>query len=119
MVLDVVLQGRRNQAAAEVLLHRLVEGQPTGPQVLVTDNLAGYTPALKKVFPRAAHRRHKGFNNPLVTINGPETHTSKLLSSCAMIVPAEGLHGTLAGADHGLCCQSEHVGVPSPNRRFF
>ena len=42
MVLDIVLQERRNQAAAEVLLGRLVEGQPTAPRVIVTDKLASY-----------------------------------------------------------------------------
>jgi putative transposase len=51
MVLDIVLQERRSQDAAETLLHRLVEGQPTAPRVLVTDKLTSYVPAIKKVFP--------------------------------------------------------------------
>ena len=63
MVLDIVLQERRNLEAAETLLRRLVEGQPGEPRVIVTDKLASYTPAIKKVFPRAEHRRHKGINN--------------------------------------------------------
>jgi putative transposase len=63
MVLDIVLQERRNQAAAEALLHRLVERQPTVPRVLVTDKLASYIPAIKNVFPRTEHRAHKGLNN--------------------------------------------------------
>jgi putative transposase len=63
MVLDIVLQARRNQDAAEVLLGRLVEGQPTAPRVLITDKLASYVPAIKKVFPQAEHRAHKGLNN--------------------------------------------------------
>jgi putative transposase len=50
MVLDIVLQPRRNQATAEVLLGRLVVGQPTTPQVIVTDKLANYVLAIKKVF---------------------------------------------------------------------
>jgi putative transposase len=63
MVLDIVLQARRNQAAAETLLGRLMEGQPTEPRVIITDKLASYVPAIKKVFPRAEHRAHKGLNN--------------------------------------------------------
>jgi len=63
MVLDIVLQERRNQEAAEVLLRRLVEGQPTEPRVIITDKLASYVPALKKLFPRAEYRAHKGLNN--------------------------------------------------------
>jgi putative transposase len=63
MVLDVILQARRNQDAAEALLGRLVEGQPTEPWVIVTDKLASYVPAIKKVFPQAEHRAHKCMNN--------------------------------------------------------
>jgi putative transposase len=63
MVLDIVLQARRNQDAAEVLLRRLMAGQPSAPRVIVTDKLAGYVPAIKKVFPQAEHRAHKGLNN--------------------------------------------------------
>ena len=63
MVLDIVLQARRNPVAAETLLGRLVEGQPTEPEVIVTDKLASYSPAIKKVFPQAEHRAHKGLNN--------------------------------------------------------
>jgi putative transposase len=63
MVLDVVLQARRNQEAAEVLLRRLVERQPTAPRVIVSDKLASYVPASKTVFPQAEHRAPKGLNN--------------------------------------------------------
>ena len=41
----------------------LRSGQPTAPRVIVTDKLASYVPAIKKVFPRAEHRAHKGLNN--------------------------------------------------------
>jgi putative transposase len=60
--LDIVLQESRNQAAAEVLLRRLVEDQPTKPRVIITDKLASYIPAIKKVFPQVEHRAHMGLN---------------------------------------------------------
>ncbi|HVC82124.1 MAG TPA: DDE-type integrase/transposase/recombinase [Chloroflexota bacterium] len=63
MVLDVVLQARRNQAAVEALLGRLPDRLPTGPRVVVTDKLTGNVPAIKRVFPQAEHRAHKGLNN--------------------------------------------------------
>jgi putative transposase len=63
MVFDVFLQERRNQVAAEAFLCRLVEGQPEEPRVVITDKLASYAPALRKVLPRTEHRRHKGLNN--------------------------------------------------------
>ena len=63
LVRDIVLQERRNQAAAEVLPRRLVKGQPPEPRVIITDKLASSVPAMKPVFPRAEHRAHKGLNN--------------------------------------------------------
>src|SRR5262249_9205047 len=53
IVLDILVQERRNQEAAEAFLHRVVEGQPGEPRVVITDKLASYTPAIKKVLPRA------------------------------------------------------------------
>jgi putative transposase len=63
MVLDILVQERRNQEAAETFLRRLVEGQSAEPRVIVTDKLASYAPAIKKVLPRTEHRKHKGLNN--------------------------------------------------------
>jgi putative transposase len=63
MVLDILVQDQRNQAAAEALLRRLVEGYRDQPRVVVTDKLASYGPALKRVLPETEHRRHKGLNN--------------------------------------------------------
>ena len=63
LVLDIFLQERRNQEAAEAFLRRLVDGQPAEPRIVVTDKLASYLPAVKKVLPRTEHRRHKGLNN--------------------------------------------------------
>lgn len=63
MVLDILVQERRNQEAAETFLRRVVDGYPEEPRVAVTDKLASYRPAIKKVLPRAEHRKHKGLNN--------------------------------------------------------
>jgi transposase-like protein len=40
MVLDIVVQERRNQAAAEALLQRLVDGYSDRPRIVITDKLA-------------------------------------------------------------------------------
>src|SRR5262249_9775486 len=63
MVLDILVQERRNQEAAETFLRRLVAEYPDEPRVVVTDQLASYAPAIKKVLPRTEHRQHKGLNN--------------------------------------------------------
>ena len=76
LVLDIVLQARRNQEAAEVFLRRLVEGQPGEPQVLVTDKLANYVPAIKTVFPRAEHRRRTP-TSPRASVSGRDAALSR------------------------------------------
>ncbi len=63
MVLDILVQERRNQEAAEVFLRRVVDAYPEAPRVTVTDKLASYGPAIKKILPHTDHRRHKGLNN--------------------------------------------------------
>jgi len=63
MVLDILVQERRNKEAAEAFLGRLVAGYPEEPRVAVTDKLGSYGPAIKKLLPRTEHRQHKGLNN--------------------------------------------------------
>jgi putative transposase len=63
LVLDILVQERRNRTAAERFLRRVVEGCGTRPRVVVTDKLASYPPALRRVLPGVEHRRHKRLNN--------------------------------------------------------
>jgi putative transposase len=63
VVLDILVQSRRNQEAAEVFLRRLVDGRGYAPRVVITDKLASYPPAVRRVLPGAEHRRHKRSNN--------------------------------------------------------
>jgi putative transposase len=63
LVLDLLVQERRNQEAAERFFRRVLEGEGVAPRVVGTDTLASYPPALKRVLPQTEHRRHKGLNN--------------------------------------------------------
>jgi putative transposase len=64
VVLDILIQERRDQGAAERFLRRVLDGEAgAGPRVVITDKLASYPPALRRVLPKAEHRRHKGLNN--------------------------------------------------------
>ena len=63
LVLDLLVQERRNQEAAERCLRRVLEGEGVAPRVVGTDTLASYPPALKRVLPHTEHRRHNGLNN--------------------------------------------------------
>ena len=63
IVLDILVQERRNQEAAEAFLRCLVEGNGYEPRVVITDKLASYPPAVRCVLPGVEHRRHKGLTN--------------------------------------------------------
>jgi putative transposase len=63
IVLDVLVQSRRDQRAAERLLRKLLKRQGRPPRVMVTDQLASYPAAKRELMPGVEHRRHKGLNN--------------------------------------------------------
>jgi putative transposase len=63
LVLDVLVQSRRDKRAAERLLRKLLKRQCRAPRVMVTDKLASYGAAKKELMPGVEHRRHKGLNN--------------------------------------------------------
>ena len=63
-VLDILVQSRRDQHAAERFLRRVLDAEDgVEPRVVVTDKLASYPPALRRVLPNSEHRRHKRLNN--------------------------------------------------------
>jgi putative transposase len=63
VVLDILVQSRRDQQAAERFLRQVVDGVGYEPRVVITDKLASYPPAIHRVLPNSEHRRHKGLNN--------------------------------------------------------
>src|SRR6185295_2452944 len=63
IVLDVLVQSRRDKKAAKRLLRKLLKRRTRVPRVMVTDKLASYGAAKAEVMPSVEHRRHKGLNN--------------------------------------------------------
>jgi putative transposase len=63
MVLDVLVQRRRDKRAAKRLLRKLLKRQCRAPRVMVTDKLPSYGAAKGEVMPSVEHRRHRGLNN--------------------------------------------------------
>ena len=62
-VLDILVQSRRDAAAARKFFRKLLKGLQYGPRVVITDKLASYSAAKRLVLPNVEHRRHKGLNN--------------------------------------------------------
>ena len=63
MVLDILVQNRRDTQAAKRLLRKLMKRQCRLPRVMITDKLASYGAAKREVMPSVEHRKHKGLNN--------------------------------------------------------
>ena len=70
VVLDVLVQSRRDKLAAKRLLRKLLKKQCRAPRVLITDKLASYGAAKGEVMPSVEHRRHKGLNNRAENLYG-------------------------------------------------
>ena len=62
-VLDVLVQSRRNKAAAMKFFRELLKGCQYMPRVLITDKLASYGAAKREVLRNVEHRQHKRLNN--------------------------------------------------------
>jgi putative transposase len=63
MVLDILVQSRRDTQAAKRLLCKLLKKQTRPPRVMITDKLASYGAAKREVMRSVEHRKHKGLNN--------------------------------------------------------
>ena len=63
MVLDILVQPKRDRFAAKRLLRRIlgVTGRP--PRVIITDKLRGYGAAKRMMMPEVTHRQHRYLNN--------------------------------------------------------
>jgi putative transposase len=61
-VLDILVQNRRDKAAARRFFRRLMKDTGTVARVVVTDKLRSYGAAHREVMPSVEHRSHKGLN---------------------------------------------------------
>src|SRR6266496_5201428 len=77
IVLDVLVQRRRNKQAAKRLLRKLLKKQMRPPRVMITDKLASYGAAKREVMPGIEHRQHKGLNNRAENSHQPTRRREK------------------------------------------
>ncbi len=107
MVLDILMQERRNQAAAETFLRRLVESYPEEPRVTVTDKLGSYGPAIKAVLPRTDQRKHKGLNNRAENSHQPTRQRERAMRRFTSPAQAQGFLEPF-GPIRGHFCPGRH-----------
>jgi putative transposase len=116
VVLDILVQERRNQAAAETFLRRVVDGHGYQPRVVITDNLASYPPAVRRVLPQAEHRRHKGLNNRAENSHRPTRRRERVLQrfkapdhAPRFLAPFGPISDPLRPRRHRLPAPADHV----------
>ncbi|MEO1456888.1 MAG: IS6 family transposase [Pseudomonadota bacterium] len=63
VVLDILVQRRRDARAANRLMRKLLKTQGRAPRVVITDKLRSYSAAAKRLIPGVEHCQHKGLNN--------------------------------------------------------
>jgi putative transposase len=63
VVLDILVQSRRDAKAAKRLLRKLLKKQGMAPRVMITDKLGSYGAARRDMGLGIEHRQHKGLNN--------------------------------------------------------
>ena len=62
-MIDILVQSRRNQRAAERFFRKLLKGQGRTPRRLITDKLRSYSAAHRTVMPSVVHRTTRYENN--------------------------------------------------------
>jgi len=63
VILDEILQRRRDKKAAKRLLRSVMKKQGRSPKRFITDKLRSYGAAKREIAPGVEHRSHKGLNN--------------------------------------------------------
>jgi putative transposase len=62
-VLDILVQRRRNKAAAKKFFRKLLKGLRYVPRVIITDKLKSYDAAKREILPSVEHRQPRYLNN--------------------------------------------------------
>jgi putative transposase len=79
IVLDILVQSRRNAKAAKRLLRKLLKKRGIAPRVLITDKLGSYAAAKRVVMPGVEHRQHKGLNNRAENSHQPTRRRERIM----------------------------------------
>ena len=79
IVLDVLVQRRRDTRAAQRLMKRLLKSAVTPPRVMITDKLRSYGAARAKMGLQVEHRQHKGLNNRAENSHQPTRRRERIM----------------------------------------
>jgi putative transposase len=115
MVLDILVQRRRNKKAAKKFFRKLLKGLQYVPRVIITDQLKSYGAAKREILPGVEHRQSLG-----ISITGVKTRIGRRVNASI------GCRGSnLLAMPSGSCRRmvplpntSDPGGIGSPRRRI-
>ncbi|MDX3764146.1 IS6 family transposase, partial [Streptomyces sp. AK02-04a] len=96
-VLDILVQNRRDKAAARRFFRRLMKKTGTVPRVVVTDKLRSYGAAHREVMPSVEHRSHKGLNNRAENSHQPTRQRERAMKGFRSIGGAQRFLSAFSG----------------------
>ena len=78
-VLDILVQSRRDQKAAQKFLRKLLKGLRYVPRVIITDRLKSYGAARAEIMPGVEHQQDKGANHRAENSHQPTRLREKVM----------------------------------------
>ncbi len=78
-VLDILVQSRRNKAAAKKFFRKLLKGCTYVPRVMITDKLGSYGAAQREVLPSVEHRQSRYLNNRAENSHQPTRKRERIM----------------------------------------
>src|SRR5689334_16820895 len=109
IVLDVLVQRRRDKQAAKRLLRKLLKKQMRPPRVMITDKLASYGAAKRDVMPGVEHRQHKGLNNRAENSHQPTRRRERQMKQFKSAGQAQRFLSAHAGINNLFHLRCDHL----------
>ncbi|WP_436942865.1 IS6 family transposase [Streptomyces sp. SudanB66_2053] len=96
-VLDILVQNRRDKAAARRFFRRLLKKTRTVPRVIITDKLRSYGAAHREVMPSVEHRSYKGLNNRAENSHQPTRQRERAMKNFRSVGGAQRFLSAFSG----------------------
>ncbi|MFD3622326.1 IS6 family transposase [Streptomyces sp. NPDC058676] len=112
-VLDILVQNRRNKAAARRFFRRLLKKTGVVPRVIVTDKLRSYGAAHREIMPSVEHRSHKGLNNRAENSHQPTRQRERAMKGFRSTGGAQRFLSAFSGISHHFRPR-RHLMTPPP-----
>ena len=122
MVLDVLVQSRRDKRAAKCLLRKLLKRQCWAPRVMITDKLPSYGAGKREVMLGVEHRQRKGLSNRAANSHQPTRRRErqmKRFKSARQMQRFLSAHGQISNRFHSCRGQVTAVQYRAARARAF